>query len=1036
MSNITIHQAFYGEVNKAHSKIHQTIDDSELTSFLIRFTDRPGSLTPGVTLKPYLSGSAFKKYYVFTKTFPDPQASRSGMVLTHVLITEGALLNDLNDLKSILNLFISEFPIERTNLEPLVLKVEHAEQILEERQPIYIQKSLSSFIKGDLPILFTGDIGSFESILKKLWNSPINAFREQLKFRASFSPKDIETSDDLTIVFIQSELLAKWNASSLISGDENDLIEITSPTEALFLGKQIENPFYEFLKNIGANLDDLNTYTQGDILYADYIDLDKLNDPDLLRRDLRILAKLSSKKNLGNTIKSKFLRRYSVLIQSGLETNVKGLRNVPWDSFNHGVENGKNLVNTIIDNAFRDSLFKYIEMLSEVSSIAINEKDKTWWHKTIVNTFKLNISKTEEIIQKSIWKLLLFSKDCSNTILSIIPFLKDSEAILVQHLPKEVPPEMGKSILLEAQKRKWYLLHAEILLKLFKPEEAVKKQLTFEHPLSFEDSIGMSLILKKITDNGVLAITLDSCNEKLILELTKRIIKNESLLKTLDLQVPCWLNIWTAVLNEKQVFNYGIKGKEQEIVFSVFDLSLQGKKINDIVFEQISNTTYSSISDYNSRNEVWKYIPISSKDKFIEATAATIFEKLLKDEIDRASIEQILIDRITSKPNMTSFLNKYRNNMEPVLKVFESFSNLPEKFLSDYIYFYGLQITKNQSHRLGTIILNNNFTTTARKVYDKSRYYVSFMLACEICKSLVKLSWWESLRPSPIQPLTSQYQPMEQPKESNLNAIESLPTIVILTAIQEEYDAVKLFLKEVVEVDQDDTTYEAGIFSLYEKDIAKVIIRECGAKNAIAAQETERAIRNFKPSAIFFAGIAGSRKPNDFSLGDVIFPKEIYSYEAGKSDKNSFVARPDLASTTYTLMEIAKKERRKEDWKSLIKNGWNQAVKADLGIIASGEQIIEHYESEIGDILTKHYNDTSAVEMEGFGFAKAAMRQGRKNSQMMIGVVRGISDIIGQPSKKSMEEEDTDRRPENAKQLASDTAAAFTYWLIFKAFSK
>jgi len=1034
MSNIIIHQAFYGEVNKAHSKIHQTIDDSELTSFLIRFTDRPGSLTPGVTLKPYLSGSAFKKYYVFTKTFPDPQASRSGMVLTHVLITEVALLNDLNDLKSILHLFISEIPIERTNLEPIVLKVEHAEQTFEERQPIYIQKALSSFIKGDLPILFTGDIGSFESILNKLWNSPINAFREQLKFRASFSPKDIETSDDLTIVFIQSELLARWNASSLISGEENDLIEITSPTEALFLGEQIENPFYEFLKNIGANLDDLNTYTQGDILYADYIDLDKLNDPDLLRRDLRILAKLSPKKNLGNTIKSKFLKKYNVLINNGLETNIKGLRNIPWVSFNQGDENGENLVNAIINKAFSDPQFRHIEMLSEVSAIAINEKDKTWWHKTIVNTFKLNISKTEETIQKSIWKLLLFSKDCSNTILSIIPSLKGSEAILVQHLPKEVPTEMGKSILLEAQKRKWYLLHAEILLKLFKPEESLKKQLTFEHPLSFEDSIGMSLILKKITDNGVLAITLDSCNEKLILELTKRIIKNESLLKSLDLQVSCWLNIWTTVLNEKQVFYYGIKGKEQAIVFSAFDLILQGKKVDDIVFEHISHTTYSNISDYTSRNEVWEYIPISSRDKFIEATADTILERLLKGEIDGDSIEQILTDRLTSALFITSFLNKNRNNMEPVLKVFESFSNLPEKFLSDYIYYYSSQITENESHRLGTIILNRNFTTTARKIYDKSRYYVSFTLAYEISKSLVKLSWWESLRPSPILPLTSQYKPMVQQKESELNALESLPTVVVLTAIQEEYDAVKLFLKEVVEVDQDDTTYEAGIFSLYEKDIAKVIIRECGAKNTIAAQETERAIRNFKPSAIFFAGIAGSRKPNDFSLGDVIFPKEIYSYEAGKSDKKSFVARPDLASTTYTLMEIAKKERRKEDWKSLIKNGWNQVVKADLGIIASGEQIIEHYESEIGDILTKHYNDTSAVEMEGFGFAKAAMRQGRGNSQMMIGVVRGISDIIGQPSKKKMEEEDTDRRPENAKQLASDTAAAFTYWLIFKAF--
>lgn len=1033
MSNTIIHQAFYGEVSKAHSKIHQTIDDSELTSFLIRFTDRPGSLTPGVTLQPYLSGSAFKKYYVFTKTFPDPQANRSGMVLTHVLITEGALLTDLNDLKSILNLFISEIPIERTNLEPIVLKVEHAEQTLEERQPIYIQKSLSSFIKGDLPILFTGDIASFELILQKLWNSPINSFREKLKYRASFSPKDLERSDDLTVVFIQNELLARWNASNLISDNENDLIEITSPSEALFLGKQKENPLYDFLKTIGASLDVLNTYTQGDILYSDYIDLGNLDDPDLLRRDLRILAKLSPKKNLGASVKEKFVEKYFGLIYNGLETNVKGLRNISWNSYADGEDSGRNLVNAVIDKAIRDSKFNHIDMLSEVFLIAVNETSKTWWHKAIVASFKKNVLKTEEVIQKSIWKLLLFSKNCSKSIFSVIPSNKDSESLLIQHLPKEVPPVIGKSVLFELQKRKWYLLHAEILLKLYKPAEAIEKQLSFEHSLSYDESIGVKLILKELSDDEVLPITLKSCNSKLIQELIKRVIENESLFKSFDLKVSCWFNIWTALLNTNQSFNYGIKGKEQTVVFNVFDLALKGKQIDNVVFEKIANTTYSNISDYKNRQKFWDYIPAGYQFRFIEVTADSIVEKLVKEEIEGSSIEEILADHITSKSYMTSSLSKYKSEMEPVLKIFESFTSHSDKFLSDYISHYQLQITENQSSRLGTLILSRNYTASARTVYDKSRYYLSFTLAYELCKDLVNLTWWESIWPVPIQKPTANYYNMKNPKKATATPIESLPTIVILTAIQEEYMAVKSFLKEVVEADRDDTTYEVGIFSLYDKDIAKVIIRECGAKNSIAAQETERAINNFLPEAIFFVGIAGSRKPKDFSLGDVIFPEKIYSYEGGKSEKNAFSARPDLAETTYTLYEIAKKERRKDDWKTLIKNDWQNEVKADLGVIASGEKLIEHYESSIGKILTEHYNDTSVVEMEGFGFAKAATKQGRSKSHMIIGIIRGISDIIEQPDKKKKELV-TDRRPDNAKQLASDTAAAFTYWLIFKAF--
>ena len=260
-----------------------------------------------------------------------------------------------------------------------------------------------------------------------------------------------------------------------------------------------------------------------------------------------------------------------------------------------------------------------------------------------------------------------------------------------------------------------------------------------------------------------------------------------------------------------------------------------------------------------------------------------------------------------------------------------------------------------------------------------------------------------------------------------------LPIIIILTAIKPEYLAVRAHLHDVKDSDINDTSYETGVFKIEERKIATIVIRECGAKNTNASQETERAIQYFKPQAIFFVGIAGSRKPTDFGIGDVIFPEKVYSYEGGKSEKESFLSRPDNALMSYTLMEKAKKERNKEDWKSLIKGTWEQKPKADLGIIASGEQVVEHYDSSIGTILTKHYNDTSAVEMEGFGFGKAANRQGRETNNILVGVVRGISDVLGRSSKNEKEESE-DRRPAYAKELASDTAAAFAFWLIFKTY--
>src|ERR1035437_9217510 len=111
-----IHQAFYGEVNRGHACILQSLINSDLTSFLISFTDRPAALPPGIVLKPYFSGTAWSNYYIFTKTFPDPYATRSGMVFTHALIINFDNLKYVNNLKDIFCNFIEIVPENKEQL--------------------------------------------------------------------------------------------------------------------------------------------------------------------------------------------------------------------------------------------------------------------------------------------------------------------------------------------------------------------------------------------------------------------------------------------------------------------------------------------------------------------------------------------------------------------------------------------------------------------------------------------------------------------------------------------------------------------------------------------------------------------------------------------------------------------------------------------------------------------------------------------------------------------------------------------------------
>lgn len=291
-----------------------------------------------------------------------------------------------------------------------------------------------------------------------------------------------------------------------------------------------------------------------------------------------------------------------------------------------------------------------------------------------------------------------------------------------------------------------------------------------------------------------------------------------------------------------------------------------------------------------------------------------------------------------------------------------------------------------------------------------------------IAKFNLKESDWEELITNKIQYLMT--------TNISKDDVTATPLVVILTAIKEEYRAVRAHLINLKDKDKDDTSYEIGDFYWNNQLIANVVIRECGAKNSIAAMETERALNNHSPDLILFVGIAGSRKPNDFKIGDVVVPEKIYSYEAGKADKEMFSARPDGGFLTYAFTEKAKKERLKEDWKAMIKGRYEDfSPNADIGIIASGDQIVEHYDSHVGKILHKYYNDTSAIEMEGFGFTKTLSRQGRKKSNLITGLVRGISDII---EKEEDQGSTIDKRPSHAKDMASDTASAFAYWMIFK----
>ncbi len=243
---------------------------------------------------------------------------------------------------------------------------------------------------------------------------------------------------------------------------------------------------------------------------------------------------------------------------------------------------------------------------------------------------------------------------------------------------------------------------------------------------------------------------------------------------------------------------------------------------------------------------------------------------------------------------------------------------------------------------------------------------------------------------------------------------DSPPSVVILTALDVEYEAVRARLRNLRSLRvTGGTRFQVGEFSgdYLEWNVA---VAEIGEGNIGAAIETERAIGHFDPDLILFVGVAGGFK-EDLRHGDVVVASKVYDYQGGKAGEE-FYARPVVFPTPHSLDQVARKVKRERWFEGNIGEGFVGEPAAYLKPIAAGQVVVTSKESDVARRIKLHYNDTTAVEMESVGMYMAAQRAGRPAL-----AIRGISDLIDDKSAGA----DADLQP-----LASKHAAAFAFALL------
>jgi len=207
--------------------------------------------------------------------------------------------------------------------------------------------------------------------------------------------------------------------------------------------------------------------------------------------------------------------------------------------------------------------------------------------------------------------------------------------------------------------------------------------------------------------------------------------------------------------------------------------------------------------------------------------------------------------------------------------------------------------------------------------------------------------------------------------------------VVILTALNLEYDAVRMWLTDAkIHRHSRGTLFETGVIG---DTGCRVALGLVGKGNASAAVLAERAIQEFSPVAVLFAGVAGALW-DATPLGDVVVATQVYAYHGGTSADDGLKARPRSWEVPHWVGQIAAHVARSGDWSGHRHTG-DRAPKVHFGPIAAGEIVQNSRISYEAEWIRDHYNDALAIEMEGAGVAQAGHLSGAP-----VAVIRGISD--------------------------------------------
>ncbi len=995
-STLQVFEARFGDKDGALALLEYPTQRRE---FFLRLSDKadlPDSAPPGATWEPFARGWQQDDFYIIALTEADHAAVRPGMIATRMIaiaLAEAEKMDDLGLLFEILHetnrAYVPEFAI--------ALRPVKAPQTV---PPAVLACVAHHLIHEDKPAAIIGQSG-FEALVAALWQKLPPELRRTFGFGFSFTPADI-TVTRANIVGVPASCEARWSGYKF-KCDAN-WNQPLSDSLAAFLSDAQAQGFLEFLQDVGLVFHSFSDYGRYARLW-NYWRKRSENDLELTHALLRSLGTLLPGPDQAANQKEEAMRIAAGLLRDSTEDDILALRSVKASSFPANAAVLERVVCGWLKSRIQSSQVDNGAGLSKVV-LALPSSQSAGWQQWVRKGLKQEFASLSERAAQTIWSVWK-EEGTFAEIGAQLPTDATTEQALIRTCSTSLPAKLYSSLERWCVGRGWICLMAKAALTHLGFVKAIDLVFNQDGGKSRAAAIELLCAAAKPSEVWLSAFTHD---DPALVKCAVAAAKAEpALWRSADTDISRWAMLLESAAKAEPSFLREIDATA--ITEKLFEAWEKATPVTEVICEALEKAGRLEFTGYANRSRLWPKLP----KRYLASSLSNTLRAWLKDYYSRPpakpKLEKELVE-VLFAPQHSDFTfprNSPSLGLGGLMLVEAWGAERDCELWLTAIMAGSTELNADVAKRAGEIVTQRHWVNLARAAKDCDERRGRHDLR------VIWRTYYDSL--GRLEKFAFDYLPSLSRRSSNVPILtdsKAMIDAVFVTALPEEFSAVRAHLSDRREHTEHGTIYEVGKFNSGGAQCTVAVV-QTGMGNSLSAAATERVLSLFKPNFAFFVGIAGGLR-NDLKIGDVVAASKVYGYESGKSGV-SFQPRPDAPPVSHEAEQRANAVVRDKTWHKRINPPPRTMPDAIVRPIAAGEKVLVSESSEDLKRVRVTYTDAHAVAMEDHGFATAV----RAHPRVCFAVVRGISDLI---ENKQV----ADRS--GSHEIAARNAAAFAFEML------